>query len=373
MPFHTDVSEDGSGHLNGVVRNGEERLPFSSVKLKGDSIYFVFEHYDSILRGTVSGDRKNISGIWTRRSMGDQRTTMKFSAKKDNPARFELIDESYMPQGIMENISGEWITYFGEDPENHSQAIFEQDDNGIVTGTFLTDVGDFRYLEGTYEKGVLRLSVFDGAHAFLFAGAVDSDGKMTGKFFSRNSAGIDWTATRGSKAMPDPYTLTKLTNNERKFRFSFPDVDGNIVSNEDERFSGKASLVYIFGTWCPNCNDEVQLLVELNKKYHDRGLEIVGLANEFSDDFEKDSEIVKTYMKKYSVTWPMLVVGVANKRRTQELLPDLDRVLSYPTTVFIDRQGKVFKIHTGFTGPGTGEHHIKLVEEFNKNIEAILK
>jgi thiol-disulfide isomerase/thioredoxin len=369
LPFMLEVSEGADSTYSAVARNGEERLPFSSVAVSGEKVRFVFDHYDSFLEGIVTADSESMTGEWSRRAMGEERTRMNFMATKTVEHRFEPIADRE-PLNVMEDISGEWTVQFDGD-EAPSLAIFKQEGR-VVTGTFLTTLGDYRYLEGAYEYGMLRLSVFDGAHAFLFYAEVDPNGEMKGDFWSRDTYHTTWTATKGGVEMPDSYTLTKLTNEEQSFAFNFPDLDGKMVSNEDPRFAGKALIVCVFGTWCPNCNDEAQHLVELYREYHNQGLEIVGLANEFSENFEENVEMVRRFNKKYGITWTQLIVGLADKEQTAKALADLDRVLSYPTTLFIDREGKVQKIFTGYTGPGTGEHFDKLDADFRKTIEEIL-
>jgi hypothetical protein len=47
-------------------------------------------------------------------------------------------------------------------------------------------------------------------------------------------------------------------------------------------------------------------------------------------------------------------------------------VLSYPTTVFVDKKGKVRKIHTGFNGPATGEKFTEFKTEFKAFVGELL-
>ncbi|HEX8530116.1 MAG TPA: hypothetical protein VF646_08830 [Cytophagales bacterium] len=54
-------------------------------------------------------------------------------------------------------------------------------------------------------------------------------------------------------------------------------------------------------------------------------------------------------------------------------LPDLSKVLAFPTTILINRKGNVQKIHTGYTGAATGKYYKKYVREFNEDIERLLR
>ncbi|MCP5054454.1 MAG: TlpA family protein disulfide reductase [bacterium] len=378
LAFWLDIKSDGSRVLNGGVRNGKEFLPFTRVESVKRDIKMSFDHYDSIIDATIADDAKKMNGTWSRRSLKGKRTEMEFYAEKiaadsDSRRRFPPIKntgegETKEPT----DIDGEWqVEFTDKGGKTSAKAIFSQNES-YLEGTFLTEVGDYRFLEGTYEGGVLRLSVFDGAHAFLFRARADENGMLKGDFWSRGSYHATWTAVKGSIDMPDPFTLTTLTNDEKRFSFRFPNLRGEAVSDEDERFKNRVLLVYVFGTWCPNCNDEAPFLEELYREYHDRGLEIVGLANEFTGEFEKDKEMVGRYIKKYGLSWPVLIVGIADKEKTSEALSDLDRVKAYPTTVFIDRQKQVQKIYTGFSGPGTGKYYQTLRNEFKQIIESLL-
>lgn len=370
VPFFIEVSADQAGAYTANMRNGEELLPFSSVEVTGNKILFNIEHYDSRIEAELAVSGTEMSGEWSKRYRNEERVTLEFSAIKDVSDRFEPLPEG--GTSAIPDISGEWGATFGDRDEPNALGIFKQ--TGItVTGTFLTTTGDYRFLAGTYEQGALRLSCFDGAHAFLFTAKAGEDGLLRGEFISSGKKVSSWTASKDPFELPDPYTLTKLTNSDKRMRWSFPDTEGNIISDTDAIYKGKPIVVTVFGTWCPNCNDATAFLVELYKEYHERGLQFVGLANEYADDFDKDRVMVEKFKKKYGIEWPILIVGGSDKKKAQEALSDLDQVLSYPTNIFIGRDGLVRKIHTGFTGPGTGEHYKKLQEEFRKTIESMLE
>jgi thiol-disulfide isomerase/thioredoxin len=144
------------------------------------------------------------------------------------------------------------------------------------------------------------------------------------------------------------------------------------VSLSDERFRDKVVVVNIFGSWCPNCNDEAPLLEDWYRRYHDRGLEIVGLAFEFTGDRERDARMVRKFARRHGIEYPLLLAGTSDKAVAARTLQHLDRLVAYPTTVFIGRDGKVRRIHSGFAGPGTGEHHERLVRELETLLESLL-
>jgi thiol-disulfide isomerase/thioredoxin len=365
LPFFFDFEADAA-----FVINGEERIRCSSFEVEGRIVTIGMEHYDSYIRAELDETGTAMTGLWTRRAPEDGETKMAFSAEKGIEHRFPpLVIHDYDP--VDTDIADSWSVQFAADPDGVlAQAIFWQDGTEL-SGTFLTRLGDYRYLAGSYENGLLQLSCFDGAHAFLFRAVVSADGIMRGDFWSRDSFHDDWVAERGVPELGDPYALTTISNAENIFRFNFPDLQRQLVNQDD--FAGSPLLVQVMGTWCPNCNDEASLLVELYEKYQGEGLKIVSLANEFSADFEKNAALVEKFKAYHGVDWPILVVGSADKEAASKALSDLNQVLAFPTLVFIGRDGQVQKVHTGFVGPGTGERYGKQKKELMRDIEDLLR
>jgi thiol-disulfide isomerase/thioredoxin len=370
LPFTLRVE-----HGRAVIINGTERAPVSAVDVHDSAVTLRFDHYDSAINATLSSDGNTMTGAWTRTVPAGIRH-LAFRATRGKQPRFLPITPLVLtPFGEMNGI---WKAEFTDaDGTSPARGEFSEDrQTGRVTGTFLTPTGDDRYLEGLFQNGVLRLSTFDGAHAFLFRARLSPDGnKLAGDYWSRDSYHATWTATRSNDAgatLPEGWKDVGLTNNEGRFQFRFPDLDGNPVALSEPRFQNKVVLVNIFGSWCPNCNDEAPLLAAWDRKYRDRGLEIVGLAYEFTGDAARDREMVRRFAKHYGITYPLLLAGVSDKKKASATLPDLTRVLAYPTSLFIGRDGKVKKIYSGFAGPGTGVHHIALRNEMESVIESML-
>lgn len=380
LPFTLQIGRDASGDLYATAVNGAEEAPFSSVTLEGDRVVLDIDWYDSTIEARLSGEARRLDGQW-RKTVPEGVSSLAFSAVKDERRRFlPAVNTSEVSAAApaVPSVDGSWAVVFTDD-EGTQKALGELHQTGDrITGTFLTPTGDYRFLEGEYRYGLLRLSTFDGAHAFLFEARARADGTLAGDFWSRDNYHATWTARRleternAASVLPDPYDLVHLTDRGRRFDFRFPDLDGRPVSLSDERFRGKVVLVNIFGSWCPNCNDEAALLAEWYRRYHDRGLEVVGLAFEHAGDPERDARVVRRYARRHGIDYPLLLAGTSDKIGAAETLRHLDRVVAYPTTVFIGRDGEVRRIHSGFAGPGTGEHHERLVRELEALIESLL-
>lgn len=218
----------------------------------------------------------------------------------------------------------------------------------------------------------LKLSAFDGAHAFLFTAKV-TDSSMTGIFYSGNHFKEPFVSTRNDGyELPDPDSLTFINEGYDKLAFTFPDFNGKMISLNDEEYYEKVVIVQLMGTWCPNCLDESKFLVNyLNKN---ENLKVIGLAFESAKTEEKAFKGIERLKDRIGLSYPILLAqfGSVDKVEAQQKLPMLNHVLSFPTTIFIDKKGAVRKIHTGFNGPATGDKFIEFRKDFNQIVTELL-
>jgi len=289
-------------------------------------------------------------------------------------ARFEPMPSGYgLEVDFQVDFSGRWRVEF-ESADEPAIGIFEVDENQIATGTFLTTTGDYRYLEGRVDGPYLRLSTFDGAHAFLFHAEMKSKDKIEGDFWSGNWHHETWTAVRDENAtLPDAFEQTTVTEEEALADAVFKDIEGNptrVLDALDET-KAKARVLEIFGTWCPNCADAGRELVSLKEKYGD-DLGIVALAFEVTEDFERSSQQVQRHHAHIGSDWEVLIAGLSDKAKATETLGFLDKVRSYPTLIFLNERNEVQAVYSGFSGPATGDAYTQQRERFEALIERMI-
>ena len=225
----------------------------------------------------------------------------------------------------------------------------------------------------TVEDGPLVMDCFDGAHLFKFTAELQPDGTLKGDFWSSDRWHETWTAVRDpDAALPDPFGISSWNGEVRLADLAYPDLEGRLRSLDEEAFRGKARILQVFGTWCPNCNDEAPFLAELDRRYRGRGLSILGLAFEHGDDHAYAAGRVRAYAERFGIRFPVLVAGTSDKQAASEAFPLVDRVRAFPTTLFLDRDGEVRAVHTGFSGPATSAEHEKLRADFERLIESLL-
>ncbi len=362
LPFTLEILANDSATYKGYLKNGEERILIDEITVRGDSILMPMLFFDTEIAARINGDQ--LQGTWTKNYV--EGYALPFAATYGENYRFIKTAAEEPAQ-----IAGKWATRF-EGDSIISVGIFEQNGNHL-TGSFLTATGDYRFLEGNVEGNRMMLSTFDGEHAYLFKATLQEDGTLQGDYWSGKSYHTTWTAQRDEEAsLPDPDELTFLKEGYDRIDFTFPNLEGEMISLNDPRYQHKVVIVQLFGTWCPNCMDETRFYADWYRKHQEEDVAIIGLAYERKDDFDYARSRVQKMISKLGVDYDFLIAGTSDKEAAAKTLPMLNHVMSFPTSIFIDKNGKVRNIHTGFSGPGTGVYYERYVEEFNELMDKLL-
>lgn len=159
---------------------------------------------------------------------------------------------------------------------------------------------------------------------FLAAGAV-----IVGLYSYRHARG-----TPGSARVPQHREAPD---------FKLPLVDGGLLRLSSYR--GKIVLLDFWATWCVPCREEIPHFVELQRKYGDRGLQIIGVSMDDSPD------PVRPFYQQFQMNYPVVMgtadVGVA-----------YGGVLGLPIAFLIDREGRIYSKHIGATDRTVFENEI---------------
>jgi thiol-disulfide isomerase/thioredoxin len=365
LPFNFDVVEDNDDSYDIYIRNAEEKLLLDEVKIKDDSVNIGLHIFDANIKARISND--SLIGEFIKNYEKDY--NIPFVAVFGQAFRFEKSKD----QKDVPDFSGKYqVTFIHEDDTTQAIGIFKQTADS-VTGTFLTPTGDYRYLQGNVVNGLMQLSTFDGNHAYIFTASKRPDGTLSGEYYSGKNHMEFWNGIPNENAsLPNPESLTYLKEGYERIEFKFPDPDGKIVSLDDPKYKNKVVILQMFGTWCPNCMDETKFLSPWYDENKNRGVEVIGLAYERKEDFEYASARVKKMIEKFEVKYDFVIAGTNDKEKAAATLPMLNNVIAFPTTIFIGKDGKVKKIHTGFSGPGTGIYYDQFVQHFNETVNELL-
>lgn len=399
MPFTLEIvapaTDEKPAGLTAFLINGSERLEIPVVKWESDELVLSLDYYDAHLRAKVSEDGKRLDGEFTKRRTAAV-AKMPFHAELATQAlRFRHYDDPKLNAAA--DLPARWSVRFAGDADaavGQFDLWFVHDIDvktnreiakpSPVDGTFLTTTGDYRFLGGDWNGNTLRLSVFDGAHAFLITATLQPDGSLKGDFWSGNWHHDTWTAVRDDNAsLPDAFSFASAVPGANVNALSFPDLKGRTRSLAEPALGGlgesgapaaEARILYVFGSWCPNCKDAAALLNELQAKHADDGLRVIGLAFEATGDAARDAKQTALYAERSGITFPVLLAGKADKKETAAVLaPIITGFKAYPTAIFVDRAGRVRAVYSGFSGPATGDEHTKLRAQWSKIVEQLLR
>lgn len=363
IPFNFRVVKTEGVYTIDLI-NGDEELEIDEVNILGDSLFFNMHIFDISIRAKMLGD--SLRGTYTKNYA--ENYVLPFKAVFGKSGRFDQVSASA-------DFDGTWETVFRSDDGKEIPAvgIFKKE-GGVLKGTFLTKTGDYRYLDGYTEADTMHLYTFDGNHIYKFKAHKENDSVLKGEYWSGKTSYKTFISKRNDSArLPDANSLTYLKEGFDQIEFTFPDLDGKNVSLSDEKYQDKVVILQIFGTWCPNCMDETRFFSEWYKKNADEGVEIIGLAYEVKPDFTYARDRVVAMKDKLDVPYDFLIAGTSSTQSASESLPMLNRVMSFPTSIIIDRKGKVRRIHTGFSGPATGVHYEEFVDDFNRFMKELLE
>ncbi len=413
LPFGLEFATAVDG-IAAAVWNGAERIavPRAAFDAASGRLTLDFPHYDSRIEAQVGAEGRELAGSWRKRRSAQEWVELPFQAVAGRARRF-TADLLHQPPRDADPArqAREFAAAVALANGRHAVRFAASDDpavgefvvsaDGTATGTFLTTTGDYRFLAGQLDRAFagddglvgcsddgqphhfLRLSCFDGAHAFLFSAELHADGSLDGGFWSGDRWYERWTARRDpTAALPDGFALSRAPGAVALHELSFPQVFDPAAPDAPAGFAtrrlgdpdlcGKVTLYQLFGSWCPNCHDAARELKELQREFGPRGLELVGLAFELTGDAARDAEQVRRYATRHSVRFPLLLAGGADKQAATATLGVLDRVKAFPTTLFVDASGRIRHVFTGFNGPATGAAHAAQRAEFRRRIEELL-
>lgn len=367
LPFGLELEHEGQRWVATLV-NGSDRTRVDEVEVRDGMLTLRMPGYENRIAARIERDVLRGELLMVKPAGNDQR--IPFEARFGERHRFAPEPTTPEPGP---DYSGRWAVEFGEG-EARTRGVGEFRQQGRqVFGTFLTPTGDHRFLAGEVVDGELRLSKFDGGHAFLYHARLGSDGTMSGRWWSGLAFTEAFAARRDPQAsLGDAAQATRLRDDASPMDIRFPDLDGRLVSLRDQRFAGKVIIVALAGSWCPNCHDEAAFLAPFYRQNRDRGLEVVSLMFEQFGDFGQAAAATRRFRARHGIEYATLIAGTSDKDDAASKLPQLNGVFAFPTTLFIDRAGKVRRVHTGFSGPATGAHYERLIEEFTTLVDELL-
>ncbi|NLR90428.1 peroxiredoxin family protein [Flammeovirga agarivorans] len=354
VPFYLQVEGEGKDQVWTII-NGDERMRLDDSYYENDSLHIPLLIYEAEI--IVKESDTTLKGQFLRK--GAYR--LPFIAEKGKAPRFVDYEKATV------NYTGTYAVKLGE---TDAIGLFNQSGD-YLTGTFLTATGDYRYLEGEVDGNKMFLSSFDGVHILRFEAELEGNRLLNGKMWSGQKSTKTWQGIKDNRAeLPDPKTLTHLKEGYDKVSFTFQNEKGDTISLDDPKYQNKVVVIQIMGSWCPNCLDESKFMAPFYEKMKDKDFEVIGLSYERSEDPEVAYKRINRMKRKLNIGYDILYAGTPSK--ASESLPMLNKIMSFPTSIILDKKGEVREIHTGFSGPSTGHYYEEHISEFTSLVNNLL-
>jgi thiol-disulfide isomerase/thioredoxin len=358
IPFKFELQGDGS-NIKGSFFDGEARFTSTSGQFANDALTLDWEYFAAKLEVTLANG--TLEGKYSR------------ARSAPVPFRARRYTAPVAEKGKVPSIDGLWVLENVKSSKGESAwNLIVKQKGAEAAASILRVDGDTGTLSGFYQDGKFVLSHFSGVRPALLEISAAEDGTLKAVLNGKEAMTAVRPAEARAKGLAEPTDPTQHTSMKEAsapFHFSFPDLAGKVVSDNDPRFRGKVVLVNITGSWCPNCHDEAPFLAETYKKYRAQGLEIVALSFEEADQL-KDPTRLRAFMKKYGIDYTVLLGGTTDEAK--EKLSQTQNWDAWPTTFFVGRDGRVRGAHAGFPSKASGELYAKTKAEFTEKVEHLL-
>ncbi len=357
IPFLFEIAEDGRT-MHGAFFNGELMIRSTSGRVENGTLSLAFDQYASRIEATYENGQ--LEGQYVRGS------------RRPYPFRARPATQSDVATADVPSIAGVWTIPTESSKGEKAWRFIVRQTGATVSGAILRVDGDTGNLTGSYRDGTFVMSHFSGARPLLLEVTLEEDDTLRLVQNRRR----ELVAVRSDSARAaeldqptDPSRHTTVVDPDEPFRFSFPDLEGRVVTNEDSRFAGKVVLVSITGSWCPNCHDEAPFLSTLYRTYRDLGLEIVAFSFEQEDQLA-DPTRLRAFIALYDLDYTFLLAGVPDELSAK--VPQAVNLNAVPTTFLLGRDGRVRAVHAGFPSPASGSFYTDVIDEITSQVEALL-
>ncbi len=360
IPFILEFSKNKNKY-EASLQNGKEIIPLKDIQVNGNQISIPIQTYEMSLELELLKDGL-LSGALVRHNKNPKVKT----PVSGNFGISERFAEKKQKSEI--NLSGRWaISMLDEQEQSGTGVLLFEQKGDLIHGSILTPTGDYRYFEGYVSGNEFEAASFDGVYNYLLKGKV-KDGKLSAQILSSYKTIIEGKKDETAE-LPDAYKQTQLD----RLSFSFPDLQGKFIQLESPQFKNKPIIVQFFGSWCPNCLDEMNYLIPWYKTRKQKKIEIIALAFERSNTKEEAKKQLLKTKKKYQIPYTLLIAGSTSDDKPKDKIPGLKNFISFPTTLFLNKNHEIIKIHAGFTGPSTGVFFERWKKEFNQTVEEMVK
>lgn len=357
VPFFAFIPDQGA---YAAVRNGDQIL-VAKLTRKSHGVELRFPIPGTTVTATIAADGTAVTGTWTTVVL-EKTITLALSGSRveaPGPSTRFALDETAADKNPAD-VSGTWRLDMGELGE--AKLSVKQPSPTDVIASVIFPSGNWVHLVGGVRGDTLRLSAFDST-AFYYLRATVKGGKLTGQWnagpdlsthdaFVGVHAGDDFQVKRLIGAVDDHLRIPELAQT---------------------RYEGKPVIVEMSGTWCANCTYATEALIDLYKKHHKEGLEVITLLYEFTDDEAYNAKQAEKFAAGYGIPWQVIPVTGGAEKASEIVPPGLTGLdtSGFPVAIFVNPDASIAGIHAGFPSPEMSAYGSQ-VKAYEKLASAIL-
>jgi thiol-disulfide isomerase/thioredoxin len=240
--------------LTGYIVNSSETLNITGM-ISENTFHLDFQTGYAQIVGKLIDNK--IEGEWIRTNKEDY--SVKFSGNKTS---YDGLYKKYERSPSLMNLAGKWKVELEKD--KFGLGVFSQK-GSRVQGSILTTTGDYRFLDGYLKNNELKLTGFDGVFSFII-NLVVKEGKLKGMMYSGKSYAREISAIRDESFDLEDATLITKSLSEKPIGLKVKTLSGALIDLSKGDYQGKAKVIQIFGSWCPNCIDETHFFLKWRKE-----------------------------------------------------------------------------------------------------------
>ncbi|MEP1032736.1 TlpA disulfide reductase family protein [Ekhidna sp.] len=362
IPFTFEVGYPNGDVPEITIINGSDRRVISNATVDGDSIFIPMEPFDVEIRAKFTA--MSMSGLYKKYYRG---LIIPFKAEFGKP---RMKKNSVRPNAPIQE---RWAITLSPDTPGMSQGIglFKQRGH-IISGTIMTQVSDYRFFEGILDGDSIKLSCFDGAHAFAFLGRQIDNG-WSGEMVYGSGYSEPWEAVYDDEAeLRGPFEMVEIEQGKHKPYYDLLGAGEGKDAIDPAQYAGKVLVIQLFGTWCPNSHDQTKYLVDWYEENKHRGVSILASSYEANYTRAYGMERLEKYKQVNNIPYDLVLGGRLSKTAAAMPFPFMQRIEAFPTLVILDKQGYVRHVHSYFNGPATGDYYRSFDRRFNEIIDALV-
>lgn len=345
IPFFVEIN-----NKDFTIHNSIEKIELQ-MNSKSFPIEIPIKAYDALIK--LEKIDNNIKGQWIRLNKKEDYKIPLIGEKTNK------IDSKPLPLDFPKK----WkISFFKEDGITKDAILLFNKNNASI----LTSTGDYRYLRPVLKKDQLNLYGFDGIFSFNFSGKLLGN-TYEGTMYSGKSWNQKFKAVVDeSFELPNAYNVTKVSNSF--LNACLDSLSGKkICLNKGNR----PKVIQLFGSWCPNCIDETKFIQSYITKNNPK-VDFYIIAFERSPNKAIATKLLRKTKALYNIDYPILIGSYTADKKVSDVLKGIGNFASFPTSIFVDKKGKIRKVHSGFSGPATGKYYEKFIFEFDSLLKKLL-